>query len=159
MPTITPQPHIQSQSQSQSQSHPRSPFTTSDENNSVTWEHLEHAPPSLSSLSADTTARNNDGRSTAENYSGRVPGLEMRARSEAVHVEDVMGMGDGTGATTGMGMGPGPGRAPAIRIYPPGDTVSTSASVSMVGGDGGEQRGGGSTKSASFFGRYEGLGR
>ena len=68
----------------------------------------------------------------------------MHALSEAVHVEDVMGMGEGTGTGTGTGMGPGAGRAPAIRIHPPGDTVSTSVSgASGVGG---------STKSASFSG-------
>lgn len=84
----------------------------------------------------------------------------MHALSEAVHVEDVMGMGDGTGTGTGTGMGPGADRAPAIRIYPPGDTVSTSASgATGVVGVRGEERGEGSTKSASFFGRYEGLGR
>lgn len=130
MPPITPQP--------------RSPSTTtSDENNTVTWEHLEHAPLALSTQSADTTAHNNDSRSTADNRSEAVIGHGIHARSEAVHVEDVMARPQGTGT--------GAGRAPAIRIYPPGDTVSTSASgASGVGG---------STKSASFSGRWEGFGR
>ncbi|OJZ86859.1 hypothetical protein ASPFODRAFT_207253 [Aspergillus luchuensis CBS 106.47] len=148
MPQITPQ----------YQSHPRSPSSsTSDENNTVTWEHLEHAPPSLSTQSADTTAHNHDNRSTADNRSEGVIGHGMHARSEAVHVEDVMASPQGTGTGTGMGMGPGAGRAPAIRIYPPGDAGSASASGACgVGGAssyGGEGSGGGSMKSASLSGR------
>ena len=77
----------------------------------------------------------------------------MHAQSEAVHVEDVMGMGEGTGTGTGTGLGPGAGRAPAIRIYPPGDAGSSF--VSRASGVGGV---GGSTKSVSFSGD-EGLGR
>ncbi|BCS03284.1 uncharacterized protein AKAW2_70162A [Aspergillus luchuensis] len=130
MPPITPQP--------------RSPSTTtSDENNTVTWEHLEHAPLALSTRSADATAHNHDNRSTADNRSEEDIGHGMHARSEAVHLEDVMAIPQGTG--TGTGMGPGTGRAPAIRIYPPGD--AGSASVSGASGVGG------STKSASFSGR------
>ncbi|PWY72730.1 hypothetical protein BO83DRAFT_39069 [Aspergillus eucalypticola CBS 122712] len=134
----------------QYQSHPRSPSTTSDGNNTVTWEHLEHAPPSLQSQSRKTTA---------DNHSERVISHEMHARSGAVHVEVMMGMHDGIGTGTGKGMGPGAGRAPAIRIHPPGDTVSTLLSgASGVGSNGDEGSGGCSTKSASFSGSERGWG-